>query len=70
MEQFVNPFKNGLLFNPGKPDDLAAQIEWALMNQKKMSQMRLEARKTYEQYYTAEKNYELLHNIYEKALSK
>ena len=70
MEQFVTPFKNGLLFSPGNADDLLAQIEWALKNQKKISQMRLQARKTYEEYYTADKNYEMLHNIYEGALSE
>lgn len=59
----------GLHFRPGDPDDLAAQVEWALTHPTELAQMRKRARAEFEANYTAERNYQLLMDIYERAIS-
>jgi glycosyltransferase involved in cell wall biosynthesis len=68
MEEFVAPYQTGLLFCPGDAKDLVTQIEWMLSHSTEVVQMRKEARRTYEEYYTAEKNYEMVMAIYDRAL--
>ena len=58
----------GLLFEPGNAADLAAKMSWALEHPAELSQMGRNARLEYERSYTAERNYELLMNIYEDAI--
>jgi glycosyltransferase involved in cell wall biosynthesis len=70
MEEFVAPYQTGLLFQPGNAGDLATQIEWILSHPTEVAQMRQEARKIYEEYYTAEKNYEKVMEIYDRALQQ
>jgi hypothetical protein len=45
-------------------------VEWAWSHPEKVRQMSEEARQAYETRYTAEKNYELLMQIYEGALRR
>lgn len=70
MEEFVTPYQTGLLFCPGDAMDLATQIEWVLSHPAEVAEMRQAARRTYEEYYTAEKNYEMVMNIYDRALQQ
>lgn len=67
MEEIVEDGKTGLQFTPGDPTDLAEKVEWAWMHPKEIMDMRFEARKEYEEKYTAEHNYEMLMEIYKKA---
>jgi glycosyltransferase involved in cell wall biosynthesis len=67
MAEIVRHGSTGLHFNPGDPNDLAAKVEWAWANPKEMTLMGDTARAEYEQKYTAERNYELLMNIYRQA---
>ncbi|MBN2570119.1 MAG: glycosyltransferase family 4 protein [Deltaproteobacteria bacterium] len=60
----------GLHFTPGDPDDLAAQVSWIFGHTEERERMRMEARKEYEEKYTAGRNYEMLVKIYEKAISQ
>lgn len=64
MAEIVENNRTGLLFQSGNPDDLAAKVEWAWTHPKEMAEMGREARKEYEAKYTAEKNYEMLMEIY------
>ena len=59
----------GLHFTPGDAEDLSAKINWAWNNPEKMAHMGRAARKEYETHYTAEKNYRMLLDIYERAIS-
>ena len=61
--------RTGLHFEPGSPEDLAAKVEWAWTHPEQMQEMGWEVRREYEEKYTAEKNYKMLLDIYEKALS-
>jgi glycosyltransferase involved in cell wall biosynthesis len=61
--------RTGLHFRPGDPEDLAAQVRWAWSHSEALTQMRQEARLEFEMNYTAEKNYQMLMDIYDRALS-
>lgn len=61
--------RTGLHFRPGDADDLVAQVEWVLTHPVEQAQMRREARAEFEAKYTADRNYQMLMNIYERVLS-
>jgi len=65
--EIVEDGRTGLLFEPGNPEDLAAKVKWAWQHPKEMEEMGREARQEYEQKYTAERNYEMLMDIYKRA---
>ncbi len=67
MAEIVEDGRTGLHFNPGDPEDLAAKVEWAWTHPERMAEMGREARREYERKYTAERNYEMLMEIYERA---
>jgi len=67
MAEIVEDGRTGLHFNPGDPEDLAAKVEWAWTHPERMAEMGREARREYERKYTAERNYEMLMGIYERA---
>jgi len=54
----------GLLFSPESFDELAAKANWAWGHPAEMDAMGSAARHRYQQKYTAERNYEMLLNIY------
>jgi glycosyltransferase involved in cell wall biosynthesis len=68
MQEIVDDGRTGLLFEPGNADDLAVKIEWAWSHPAELQAMGREARREYEQHYTAEKNYEQLMDIYEQTV--
>lgn len=68
MAEIVEDGKTGLLFNPGDPADLAYKIEWLWKHPEESSRMGQNARRVYEKKYTAERNYQLLMDIYQKAI--
>ncbi len=61
--------KTGLHFSPGDPNDLASKALWAWTHVKQMEVMGRAARAEYEAKYTAERNYQLLMEIYRRAQS-
>jgi hypothetical protein len=64
MPELVTHGENGLLFEPGNEADLAAQISRVVANP---TQMRSGARQSFEEKFTAERNYPALMTIYETA---
>jgi len=67
MAEIVEPQNTGLHFGPGDEADLADKIEWAWEHQQSLAEMGRGARRVFERLYTAEINYKLLLQIYEKA---
>lgn len=68
VTEVVGEGRTGLLFLPGSAESLAGQVEWAWANGVHMRVMGEEARLEYERYYTAERNYERLSEIYQIAI--
>lgn len=69
LADIVQDGATGLLFNPGDPKDLAAKIAWATAHPEEMTRMGRAARAEYDARYTPERNYEMLIDIYEEAIS-
>ena len=68
MAEKVRHGYNGLLFKPGDSEDLARQVRWAFDHPEELRAMRANARREYEEKYTAERNYKMLMAIYEMAI--
>ena len=67
MQELVCDGRTGLHFTCGDPNDLAAKVDWAWSHPNEMDAMGREARAEYEAKYTAERNYEMLMEIYQRA---
>ena len=61
--------RTGLHFRAGDPIDLAEKVDWLMSHPAQLARMRKEARAEYEAKYTAERNYRMLMEIYERAIS-
>jgi glycosyltransferase involved in cell wall biosynthesis len=68
MGEIVEDGRTGLHFKSGDAADLAAKVEWAWAHEDQMESMGIAARKEYESKYTAERNYQMLKEIYESAI--
>jgi glycosyltransferase involved in cell wall biosynthesis len=69
MQEIVVDGRTGLHFTPGDAVDLAAKVKWAWNHLEEMRVMGREARREYENKYTAEKNYPILMEIYRHAMA-
>jgi glycosyltransferase involved in cell wall biosynthesis len=58
----------GLHCEPGDADDLAKKVAWAWEHPLELTAMGKSARQAFEQQYTAQKNYQLLMEIYASAI--
>ena len=70
IEEIVADGRTGLHFSPGDADDLAQKVEWAWNHPEEMAAMGRTARAEYEAKYTAERNYEMLMQIYRRAIGR
>jgi glycosyltransferase involved in cell wall biosynthesis len=68
MAEIIDSERTGLHFHPGDPEDLATKIEWAANHPAEMARMRREARSEYLLKYTPERNYQLLVELYDRAI--
>ena len=68
MAAIIEDGRTGLLFEPGNPDDLAAKVCQMMENEDAVIKMGKAARAEFEAKYTAERNYEILMEIYEMAI--
>jgi glycosyltransferase involved in cell wall biosynthesis len=69
ISQVTQDHVTGLLFHPGDPGDLAEKVNWAWEHPEELAEMGQNARREYEEKYTAEKNYAMLISIYEQAIA-
>jgi glycosyltransferase involved in cell wall biosynthesis len=69
MGEIVQDRQTGLLFTPGDANDLAAKVGWALAHPTEVADMGRRARYEFEAKYTAQRNYELLRDIYNGVLA-
>ena len=67
MTDIITDGENGLLFTPGDSADLAAKARWLLENPQQTQELGKNARSTFLEKYTAERNYKELMAIYEAA---
>jgi len=68
MAEIIVDGCTGLHFEPGDPEDLAAKVAWAWGHPQEMVEMGKMARREYQAKYTAERNYEQLRAIYQRAV--
>jgi len=69
MAELLEEGKTGLYFASGDPNDLASKVLWAWTHVNEMEVMGRAARAEYKAKYTAERNYQLLMEIYSRARS-
>ena len=68
MAERVRHNHTGLLFRPGDAGDLAEKVRYAFSHPEHLAAMRVNARREFEEKYTAERNYKMLISIYERAI--
>lgn len=69
MAELVEDGKTGLLFEPGNPVDLAEKMKWMIEHEDACVEMGKNARKVFEEKYTAERNFQILMDIYKKVIA-
>lgn len=69
LSEMVQDHATGLLFATGDAGDLKEKVLWAWSHPSEMERFGENARKEYEDKYTAERNYEILIKIYESTLN-
>lgn len=70
MEEIVADHVTGLHYAAGDAEDLAQRVAWAWNNLSETLEMGRAARREYELRYTADRNYSLLMDIYERTLNR
>ncbi|MEM1239878.1 MAG: glycosyltransferase [Cyanobacteria bacterium P01_H01_bin.26] len=68
IAEIVTPGHTGLHFTPGDPRDLARQVTWMLTHSEQQALMGRQARREFEQKYTAAANYAQLMAVYLRVL--
>jgi glycosyltransferase involved in cell wall biosynthesis len=69
MNEIVRAGETGLLFEPGNAQDFAIKVSWAWEHPIEMAQMGKNARREYEVKYMANRNYEMLTDVYQRAIA-
>lgn len=69
IAELVEHDRTGRHFQPGNPEDLAQQVKWVVGHPAAVQKMRQNARTEFEARYTADTNYHMLMDIYNKAKS-
>lgn len=67
MPSLIDHKRTGLLFESNDPADLRAKVEWAAQHRDVVSEMSIAARQEFETKYTAERNYQMMIDIYRQA---
>jgi glycosyltransferase involved in cell wall biosynthesis len=68
IREIVADGHTGLHFDPGSSLDLAGKVDWAVVHPREMEAMGQAGRADYVGKYTAERNYLMLMDIYERAI--
>jgi glycosyltransferase involved in cell wall biosynthesis len=70
MAELIEDGVNGLLYAAGEAGELAERLTWALAHPAEVNAMGRRARAGFEARYTAERNFDLLMDVYEIALAR
>ena len=70
MRDLIHDGSDGLHFRPGDASHLAERAAWLFDHRDELSRLRSGARAEYLERYTAEKNYELLMDVYRRAMER
>jgi glycosyltransferase involved in cell wall biosynthesis len=70
MAELIEDGVNGLLYTAGDACDLATRLTWAIAHPAELTAMGLRARAGFEARYTAERNFDLLMDVYAVALAR
>jgi glycosyltransferase involved in cell wall biosynthesis len=70
IQEIVQDGQTGLHFRPGDATDLAEKVTWAWEHPAELAVMGQKARIEYESRYTPEKNYQMLMDIYVRAIEQ
>lgn len=68
-EELVADGRTGLHFTPGDAEDLAQKVEWAWSHPEEMEAMGRAARAEFEVKYSADRNYQMLLDIYRRVIA-
>jgi glycosyltransferase involved in cell wall biosynthesis len=68
LNEIIEEGVTGVKFDPGNPQDLAEKVRMLWDNTEQRKSMRATVRKTYENNYSSEKNFQDLMCIYEKTM--
>jgi glycosyltransferase involved in cell wall biosynthesis len=68
MAELIWPGRTGLHFEPGNATDLTAQMLWLLSHPQEYREIRQQVRLEFERKYSAQRNYELLMDIYKATI--
>jgi len=69
LPEIVEDGSTGLHFNPGDAEDLAGKLDLLWTQPSQLAAMGRAAREEYKRNYTAERNYELMMQIYERTMA-
>ncbi len=69
MQDLISHDRNGLLFEPGQPDALAAVVREIWQDHDRLKRLRQSARSEFESHYSYQANYQCLMTIYQQALT-
>jgi glycosyltransferase involved in cell wall biosynthesis len=69
LDEIVAERESGVKFEPGNPVDLADKLDELRADPLQLQTMRRNARKLFEEHYTADRNYPRLLDIYDRALA-
>ena len=70
IKEMLQDEGTGRIFEAGDIEDLRAKARWLAKDDERLKRMGKLARMEYEGKYTAEKNYEILMNIYQQTLER
>lgn len=70
MKSLIKHEYNGLHFEPGNTEDMISKVHWMTRNPDRWVNMQQNARRDFEENFTAEKNYQMLIEIYQQAISQ
>jgi glycosyltransferase involved in cell wall biosynthesis len=68
MAEAIHDRRNGVHFDPGNPEDLAAKVRCLFSDSSALKRMRQGARETFDRNFTADANHEALMAIYARAI--
>ena len=70
MSEVIETEKTGVLFQPGDSDKLLDALRWMAESPNRAKSMRADVRAVFEQRYTADRNYQLLLDIYRQVIDE